>query len=142
MFKFLNTSPELEIKLDYLFVHINITPVKIKDPALFKVLNQEDAALKTFFYTLYFCKTLVGNQIFYPSVLSVETNNIPAVVQTAIFKEDQREEFLEFVTAPSAVFEDCDRYCLYYKGDIKNETDLAKVITKWRTEITKTLIQN
>ena len=142
MFSFLNTSPNIEIKLDYLFVHINIMPVKLKNLFLFKAINIEDAALRTFFYTIYYCRALVGDKIFYPSVLTIETAETPQIVQTTIFTENQKKEFLEFITAPFAVFEDCDRYCLYYKGDIKNEIDLAEVITKWRMEIIKSLIQN
>lgn len=140
MFDFLNTSPNIEIKLDYLFVHINMTPVKLKNPSLFNVLNIEDAALRTFFYTIYYCRALVGDQVFYPSVLTIETSKTPQIVQTTIFRENQKREFLEFITAPSAVFEDCDRYVLYYKGNINNQIDLAEVITKWRMEIAKTLI--
>ena len=95
-----------------------------------------------FFYTIYYCRALVGDKIFYPSVLTIETAETPQIVQTTIFTENQKREFLEFISAPSSVFEDCDRYCLYYKGDIKNEIDLAEVITKWRMEIIKSLIQN
>lgn len=142
MFDFLNTFPNIEIKLDYLFVHINMTPVKLKDPSLFNSMNIEDAALRTFFYTIYYCRALVGDQVFYPSVLTIETSKTPQIVQTTIFRENQKREFLEFITAPSVVFEDCDRYVLYYKGNINNQIDLAEVITKWRMEIAKTLIQN
>ena len=140
MFDFLNISPNIEIKLDYLFVHINMTPVKLKNPSLFNVLNIEDAALRTFFYTIYYCRALVGDQVFYPSVLTIETSKTPQIVQTTIFRENKKREFLEFITAPSAVFEDCDRCVLYYKGNINNQIDLAEVITKWRMEIAKTLI--
>ena len=126
--------------IEYLFIHTCKEPVRVK-PEFWSFLHSDLSNNKKetgFYYTTYFIKLIYQKEIFYSAVLLIEGEegkDLLPIMNTTLFPLSKKNEFIKMLQLPSIVFEDCDRYVLFYKDKIESADKLRGIVDEWKKEI-------